>query len=99
MLSFEEFTDALYEAGWRADCDAQHTEVVAVYDEMVSESRKAQQIAELRQQVSKLAEQLDVAVDALEKATKYIEGGFEIGEHYQTGRKALAAIKSNEVKE
>jgi len=52
MLSFEEFTDALYKAGWRADCDAQHTEVVAVYDEMVSESRKAEQITALRQQLA-----------------------------------------------
>ena len=57
MLSFEEFTGALHKAGWRAVCDAQHTEVVSVYDEIVSESRKAQQIAELRQQVSKLTEQ------------------------------------------
>jgi len=52
MLSFDEFTDALYKAGWRADCDAQHTEVVAVYDEMVCESRKASQITALKAELA-----------------------------------------------
>jgi uncharacterized coiled-coil DUF342 family protein len=64
----------------------------------VAEAYKAEADS-LRQQVSNLTEQLDLSVDALEKATKYIEEfGYEIGEHYQTGRKALAAIKSSEVK-
>jgi DNA-binding transcriptional MocR family regulator len=101
MFSFEEFTDALYEAGWRADCDAQHTEVVAVYDEMVSESRKAQRIAELRQQVATLTEQRDLAGEAL-KTAKHGLVQWHVPENRYAALDAvngvLAAIKSSEVK-
>ena len=59
MFSFEGFTDALHKAGWRSVCDAQHTEVVSVYDEMVSESRKAEQIKSLRARVRELEGAID----------------------------------------
>ena len=46
-------------------------------------------------EITRLREKLKVAEEALEKAVKYIEGyGYEVGECYQTGRKALAKIRS-----
>ena len=108
MLSFEEFTDALYESGWRATCDAQHTEVVSVYDEMVSEGRKAQQIVELRQQVAILTEQNRLAVEALNEINNWLvcaciatpeDMAQSFGYMQSVADKAIAAIQDNEVKE
>lgn len=33
-MTFQEFVDALYKAGWRSPLDAQHTEIKKLWDEL-----------------------------------------------------------------
>lgn len=44
--TFEEFIDTLYSAGWRATCDAQHENILPVYNEWRQRLHNADSAAE-----------------------------------------------------
>ena len=39
-MTFQEFVEALYKAGWNDPNDAQHTEIKKLWDELVAEGLK-----------------------------------------------------------
>lgn len=52
-MTFDEFTDKLKDAGWRATCDAQYTGIERLYNEIMLLDRAArEECAELCEKLS-----------------------------------------------
>lgn len=51
-MSLDEFIQKLSDAGWRGLADAQHTEIVKVWDELMCESPRMMEITRLRAELA-----------------------------------------------
>lgn len=60
-MTFDEFTDELYRLGWRANCDAQHTEIRSLWLQIQADYGYRAKWAVLDEKVNAVRSAVDAA--------------------------------------